>query len=56
VNKRQHFYEKIEEAKERYRDVPTDVLEARLPLMSIKECIIAAKAVIAERQKSEISN
>jgi len=56
MSKRQQFYEKVEEAKERYRDVPSDVLRERLPLMSIKECIAAAKAILAERENSEISN
>ena len=56
MNKRQHFYEKVEDAKERYRDVPSDILIKRLQSMSIKECIVAAKTVLAERETLHKSN
>ena len=50
MSKRQHFYAEVERLKERYRQFPTEYLEAQLPRMSIKECIAAAKAVIEERK------
>jgi hypothetical protein len=53
MNKRQRFYEKVEEAKERYRSVSSELLIKQLPFMSIKECVIAAKAVLAEQDQEK---
>jgi hypothetical protein len=56
MKKREHFYNKVEELKARYRNFSSDYLRNQLPRMSIKECVAAARAVLAEREDQEISN
>ena len=53
MSKRENFYGEVERLKERYRQFSTSYLQRQLPLMSIKECATAAKAVLAERENGE---
>lgn len=53
MSRREHFYAEVERLKERYRQLSTSYLQGQLPLMSIKECATAAKAVLAERENGE---
>ncbi len=49
MKKREHYFAKFDEYRERFRKFSSEHLRNRLPQMSIKEAAAAAKAVLEER-------